>query len=128
MFLKIIIAVFVIGVTGYFFMRPSIANDQDDFNPKVSYKLVKDGAILIDARSPSEFKAGHIKGAINIPHSEIENNHKKISELTQDNKTKAIVVYCQSGRRSQIAKEKLKEIGYIKVVNHGGISSWQEAK
>ena len=109
-------------------MRPSIANDQNDFNPKVSYKLVKDGAILIDARSPSEFKAGHIKGAINIPHSEIENNHKKISELTQDNKTKAIVVYCQSGRRSQIAKEKLKKRGYIKVVNHGGISSWQEAK
>ena len=79
--------------------------------------LIRDGALLIDARSPIEFASGSIDGAINIPHNLI------VSEIgsVESNKERPVVVYCQSGGRSRMAAGALKNAGYTNVENGGGI-------
>lgn len=74
-------------------------------------KLLKKGAMLVDVRSPQEFKEGHFEAAINIPEYEIES---KIEEAVQD-KSQVIVLYCTSGYRSKKAKEALEKMGYENV-------------
>ena len=97
-----------------------------DFDPNISLQLVKNGAILIDVRSETEYKQGHIKGAVNIPHHEIKKNISKITELIK-NDEQYIVVYCKSGQRASIAKKKLMSLGLKNIVNHGSISSWKSS-
>ena len=61
--------------------------------------------IIVDVRALDEYTTGHVKGAINIPYDTINAN-------TKLDKDKTIVVYCKSGKRSKIAYDKLKELGY----------------
>ena len=77
--------------------------------------LVKNGALVIDTRTPREYKAGHIAGAVNIPYDVIEIG------IGDHPKQTPIIVYCQSGRRSSIAKKTLEQAGYTHVVNGGGL-------
>jgi rhodanese-related sulfurtransferase len=80
-------------------------------------ELIKSGALLIDARTPGEFAGGHIEGAINIPHNTVA---REIQNHETD-KTKSIIVYCQSGGRSAAAKKALESAGYTNVVNGGSL-------
>lgn len=72
-------------------------------------------SVWIDVRTVEEYKAGHLEGAINIPYDEIE---QKIEAVSADKNT-AIQLYCRSGRRSGIALESLRSLGYSKVTNAG---------
>ena len=78
------------------------------------------GFILLDVRTPEEFAAGHIPGAINIPNEEIGTD--EIPRLPQ--KDQRIYVYCRSGNRSKQASEKLAALGYTDIVEIGGIMDW----
>lgn len=64
------------------------------------------GAIVIDVRSPSEYKLGHVKGSINIPLGDIDSNIEKIKKMKQP-----ILLCCASGMRSGSATSKLKSLG-----------------
>ena len=77
--------------------------------------------IIVDAREQSEYDEGHIKGAIVIPYTEIEQKAEKLLP----NKTQLILVYCRSGRRSKIAAQSLANMGYKNVKEFGGILDWQ---
>jgi phage shock protein E len=81
--------------------------------------LVADGALLVDVRSSSEFSGGHIEGALNIPIQELSG---RMGEL--GGKDEQIVVYCQSGGRSAMAKRLLERDGFTKVHDMGGIGRW----
>ena len=72
--------------------------------------------ILLDVRSPQEFKEGHLNGAINIPLCELEArvNYKL------NNKSKIIIVYCQSGIRSKKALKILYKNGFKNLYNLKG--------
>ena len=84
----------------------------------VDFKQLKQqGAIIIDVRSPGEFKGGHIQGAINIPLQSIQSSLNKIP------KGKPIITCCASGMRSSSAKSILKSAGYSDVHNGGGWTS-----
>ncbi len=84
--------------------------------PTVDYKeLVKQGAIILDVRTPSEFKSGHIKGSINIPLDSLSNKMGKLKDKSQP-----IITCCASGMRSASAKGMLKSNGYTDVHNGGG--------
>lgn len=75
--------------------------------PQVDYAaLVKNGALIIDVRTPGEFKSGHIKESINIPLDDIRN---KTEELKKKNKV--IITCCRSGNRSGMAKSMLQSAG-----------------
>ncbi len=80
---------------------------------------------LLDVRSAEEYQAGHIKGAVNIAHSELTD---KLNMLSQ-NKDEIVVVYCRSGRRAGIAEQILRDNGYTKVRHlDGDMKGWQDNK
>ena len=72
--------------------------------------------VWIDVRSAEEFNAGHLQGAVNIPHDKIVEGVKAISS----DKDAPINLYCRSGRRAEAALTELKNAGYTNVTNHGG--------
>ena len=84
---------------------------------KVKEKI-QQGALVVDVRSPAEFKSGHYPGAINIPVDEVS---KRIGEFGA--KEKPIIVYCASGGRSGSAKSFLESMGFKDVMNAGGLSN-----
>ena len=73
--------------------------------------------ILLDVRRADEFEAGHIPSAVNLPNEEI--GTEEIPSLPD--KTQTIYIYCRSGNRSKQAADKLWEIGYVNLVEFGGI-------
>ena len=86
---------------------------------------VADQVVLLDVRTPKEYSEGFIPGAINIPHDELE---ARIAEL-DGARGKEIVVYCRSGRRSDIALDLLQKAGFEKVYHlEGDYLGWTEAK
>jgi len=96
-----------------------------DRDPALAKRLVKDeNAVLLDVRTPREFAAGAIPGAVNIPVQELGRRMAEIEQLTGGDKGHAIVVYCRSGRRSGIAKDALLDAGYGRVTNLGPKEAW----
>lgn len=79
---------------------------------------------LLDVREPSEFEAGHIEGAVNIPVRELPG---RVKELPQDRGLK-MVAYCASGIRSAYATMFLRVYGYsdVRTLEHG-IREWAGA-
>ena len=78
--------------------------------------LIDKGAVIIDVRTPAEFKEGHIPGSRNIPLDQIGS---KSAELKKAGKP--VITVCRSGSRSGMAKSKLSASG-LEVYNGGG---WQ---
>jgi rhodanese-related sulfurtransferase len=76
---------------------------------------LKNGALVIDVRSPGEFNSGHLVRAINIPLDEIET---AVPKRVKD-KNQVLLLHCASGMRSGMAKGKLEGMGYTKVFNLG---------
>jgi phage shock protein E len=86
--------------------------------PKVDFaQLKKDGAQIIDVRTPAEFNMGNIKGSVNIPLQNLSGNLSKIK------KDKPVITCCASGMRSASAKSILVSAGFKEVHNGGGWSS-----
>ena len=76
---------------------------------------IADEFIVIDVRTPEEFKEGHIEESSNVEWQIISSI---IDEVKKDQK---IYLYCRSGRRSQNATDILIDLGYEDVTNLGGI-------
>lgn len=81
--------------------------------------LLQNGAVIIDVRSPEEFRSGHIRQSINIPLGSLS------SQLSKINKNKPVITCCASGMRSASAKAVLKAAGFEQVYNGGGWTSLQ---
>jgi rhodanese-related sulfurtransferase len=83
------------------------------------------GFVLIDVRSPEEHAAGFIPGTdLNIDFREIQARHRDIGSQLDDH----LVVYCQSGHRSNIAAETLADLGYRHVYNvTSSLNAWLAA-
>jgi phage shock protein E len=80
--------------------------------------------VILDVRTPEEFAAGHVPGAINIPHDKLES---RIDELLGA-KNKDVVLYCRSGRRAGLAAETLSLHGFDKLLHlEGDMQKWTEA-
>jgi phage shock protein E len=73
-------------------------------SPKDAQSYLKKGALVIDVRSPSEFDSDHLPTALNIPLDEIET---ALPRCLKD-KNQVLLVHCQSGVRSGMAKQRLK--------------------
>ena len=92
---------------------------QPDVNRGVKEYQSTSGAVLLDARTPADYRSGHIPGSKNIPLQAID----KVSSVAE-NKDTALYVYCQSGARSRQAAGILKQMGYTNVNNIGGIAAY----
>ena len=106
--------IFLYGVIAAMF---SVIFSGCEINAAKSDFAIPSDAVLIDVRSAEEFRAGHLPGAVNIPHTEIA---EKISGIAPEKST-PLYLYCRSGRRVGIAMETLKKSGYTTMYNLGGI-------
>ena len=94
----------------YFIMKKS-----GQISAKDALEKLKNGALVIDVRSPGEFNAGNLAKAINIPMDEIET---ALLKRVKD-KNQVLLLHCASGMRSGAAKQKLKGMGYANAFNLG---------
>lgn len=77
---------------------------------------------LVDVRTPEEFASGHIAGAVNMPVESFD------PAKLADGDARKTVLYCRSGRRSQVAAEKLAASGARPAPHlEGGILAWEAA-
>ena len=78
--------------------------------------------LILDVRTPAEFSAGHIPGAINIPHMELPSRLREV----QPHRAKEVVVYCEAGGRAGIAEHALREAGFANVRHLAGdMAAWR---
>lgn len=78
--------------------------------------------VILDVRSPQEFAASHIPGAINIPYDQLP---ARIVELPNAS-SQELVVYCVTGKRAQMAIDRLREQGYSRLLHlRGDFQQWQ---
>ena len=75
--------------------------------------------VWIDVRTPEEHAAGHVDGTLLMPHDQIA---ALISEQVPD-KNADIQLYCRSGRRADVARDILLQMGYTRVTNHGSLEN-----
>jgi phage shock protein E len=108
----ILLALLVAAILYFRFGAPRISGQE-------ARELVERGALLLDVRSRAEFESGHIEGAFHIPVQEL---NRRLAELGDH--SAAIVVYCQSGGRSAIAKRLLERHGFEQVHDLGAIGRW----
>ena len=100
---------------GFFdFLKPA------DINEGVKRFRETANAVLLDVRTPQEYAAGHIPGSRNLPLDRLES----ISDLLPETDT-PVFVHCLSGGRSARALAILREMGYHKVSNIGGIGAYK---
>ena len=94
----------------------------EKISPNEAMKIIRSGeeCIMLDVRSPEEYKSGHIEGAVSLPIENINN----LSAVIIPNKDNFVIVYCRSGIRSEIAAEELIRLGYSYVYDMGGIVNW----
>lgn len=95
---------------------------QDVTSTELQTMLKSKDFVLVNVHIPF---AGNIPGTdLSIPYNELQPN---LSELPADKNAK-IVLYCSSGRMSQIAAAELVSLGYTNVWNlEGGMTDWQQA-
>ena len=99
----------------YWRNRGFYRNQQNEINFTELKEMVSKGAVLIDVRSPQEFKEGHLPGAINIPEYEIRRIRNEVPKLNQQ-----IILYCQYGGRSRDAYNMLRKMGYTNIYSLKG--------
>ena len=93
---------------------------QPDINKGVANFRNTEGAILVDVRTPQEYRDGHIPESKNVPLQSLE----EMEGVVKDPKT-PVFVYCYSGARSRQAAAMLGRMGYSSVKNIGGIADWK---
>lgn len=76
---------------------------------------------IIDVRSPGEFAAAHIPGAISVPMDQIESRLHDLSDQRQ------VVLVCQSGKRAEMTCGLLQASEKDLTVLEGGTAAWQSA-
>ena len=91
---------------------------QTDINQGVEEYLATPGAVLLDVRTPGEYREGHIPGSVNVPLQTLDN----VEEVAEENTP--LFVYCRSGNRSRQAVAMLKQMGYTQATNIGGIADY----
>lgn len=80
------------------------------------WKLIEDGATVIDVRSPQEFTSGHLPEAINVPLDSLDTWLHKV-----ENRQQVFVLYCGAGIRAQKGCDILKAYGLECVINGGAL-------
>ncbi len=102
------------------------ANRGSFLSPSMAIRLMNNHSdtLILDVRTTADFKKGHIKGAKNVPLSDLATSVEGLSE----DKNKPVLVYCNSGNTVVRAIKLLKKAGFEQVNNlEGGIAAWKEA-
>jgi rhodanese-related sulfurtransferase len=99
----------------------AFSDTEFDLDPRrVQEILAADEAVLIDVREPYEWDAGRIAGA---QHIELERLGGRADDLPKD---KPVIFQCRVGRRSALATEAFRAVGYDAYNMRGGIQAWAD--
>lgn len=91
--------------------------------PQLKALLAKDKTVVIlDVRTAEEFASGHLAQAKLLPFDAIDASSAAKAVAT---KKTPVVVYCRSGRRSAVAAQTLKALGYTNIVDFGAVTNWK---
>ncbi|MGB2839100.1 MAG: rhodanese-like domain-containing protein [Actinomycetes bacterium] len=96
-----------------------------DVDVAEAQQIVDEGtAVILDVRTPEEFAAGHLPGAINI-NVESSDFETQVTSLDESAET---LVYCRTDNRSGVATDQMAELGFTDVSDlQGGIEAWAAA-
>jgi len=115
--------VVVVAMLIYSYVGDKIAGYKS-VNTDAATRLYNDDAFVLDVRSASEYKEGHIGNAVNISSTEVASNMAKLPK----DKEAPVLVYCLSGARSARVASTMAKNGYTNVSNlAGGINAWKAA-
>jgi phage shock protein E len=95
---------------------------QPTIRPMEAHSLVAQGAQLVDVRSPREYQRNALPGSVNIPLPVIQQALKQLDKQTP------VLLYCNSGQRSGMAKRLLEACGFARVHNLGSYSGLDTGK
>ena len=91
--------------------------------PSEAVRLMNGGALLIDIRGQTEFAAGHIAGAKNLPGATIADGAQAIARF----KEKPVIAYCDNGMTGGAAARHLGRLGFKQAFNlRGGLAAWRQ--
>ena len=124
LWLGIVVVPFFVGIVGAYHSYVLTVQDLNGGLQRAP-SLAQKGFTLVDVRTPQEHASGFIPGTdFNIDFREIGNRHRELRVKPESH----IVVYCQSGQRSNVAAETLADLGYKHVYNvAGSMNEWTAA-
>lgn len=80
-------------------------------------------AILVDTRSPAEYRRGTLPGSVSIPEAEMDRR----APVILPDRSAPVMVFCRTGGCSWRSAQRLAELGYTRVYDVGGYLEWQLA-
>lgn len=90
--------------------------------PAEAVRLMNQGAVFVDVRSPAEFEAGHVLDARHLPQEQLDQAPETLKRF----KDKVLITCCETGLRSGAAARVLRAQGFGKVVHlRGGLQAWR---
>jgi rhodanese-related sulfurtransferase len=99
----------------------AFSDTEFDLEPQRVKEILAAGeAVLVDVREPYEWDAGRIPGATHI---ELERLASRADELPKD---KPVIFQCRMGRRSALATDAFRAVGFDAYNMRGGIEAWAE--
>ena len=110
----------ILGILVLFVLWKFAMGQPSEDGLTVMQEAVAEGGLLLDVRSPREFKSGHLDGARNIPVGELSGRLGELGSTDQ-----SIVVYCASGGRSRSAAKLLQDNGFSQVHDLGAMRNWK---
>lgn len=120
--------ILAIALVACAFALPAAAAGPASIEPKALGERIAwaDQALFVlDVRTPEEYAAGHLPGAVNIPHDQLS---ARLGELSGA-RERDIVVYCRTGRRSAEALAVLDGAGFKRIFQlKGDYTRWTEEK
>ncbi len=109
-----IATVTVLGIAAAFLAVTKMGS----ISPDAARAFLRQGAKVIDVRSPEEFRARHLPNALNIPLGELGEQIGRHAP----NQEEVLLLHCLSGGRSGMGRRILKRMGYTKVFNLGSLA------
>lgn len=82
-------------------------------------QLVAAGVKVVDVRTPAEFAAGHVPGAVNIPYDQMELRYAELGPTST-----SLLLYCRTGHRSGIAIQTLRTHGFAQLYDLRSYDLW----
>ena len=116
--------ILVLGVTSLFSSVLYASESDVSIQSFQNKQAANQNLLLLDVRSAEEFKEGHIPGAVNIPHTDLD----KIYHLLNNSEDKQRIVYCRSGKRAGMVLDAMTEKGLTNLYHlDGDMIAWKEA-